>query len=148
FHLAREPVDACSASLDRLGGTRNYMSPEQESAAAALRDGRPNPEPLDPRSDIYSLGVLLYESLTGRLPPADEKEARSILHQDAAIGRGLEDVIHKALARRPNDRYADAGQLATDLRCSLMDLPLQGVPNRSLSERWRKWRRRKPHALG
>ena len=148
FHLAREMVPAHCQSLDRLGGTRGYMSPEQEQAAAALRDGKSNPSPLDGRSDIYSLGVLLYESLTGRLPPADEIESRRVLRaSDPEIGRGLEDVIHKCLARRAAARYQDAGQLATDLRCSLANLPLQGVPNRSLVERWRKWRRRKPHAL-
>ncbi len=148
FHLAREVVPAHSKTLDRLGGRRGYMSPEQEQAAAALREGKSNPSPLDGRSDIYSLGVLLYESLAGRLPPADEAESRRVLRaSDPEIGRGLEDVIHKCLARRPAARYQDAGLLATDLRCSLAHLPLQGVPNRSLLERWHKWRRRKPHAL-
>jgi len=148
FHLAREVIPAHCTSLDSLGGTRGYMSPEQDQAAAALREGKTNPVAIDGRSDIYSLGILLYESLTGRLPPADEIESRRTLRDSGLeIGRGLEDVIHKCLAQRASGRYRDAAQLATDLRCSLADLPLQGVPNRSLRERYRKWRRRKPHAL-
>jgi eukaryotic-like serine/threonine-protein kinase len=148
FHLAREVAPAAGKSIDRLGGTRNYMSPEQESAATALCEGRDIPAALDGRSDIYSLGVLLYESLSGRLPTTDEFESRRALRRaNAAIDQGLEDILHKCLARRPAARYRDAGQLATDLRCCLADLPLQGVPNRSLRERWRKWRRRKPHGL-
>jgi len=104
---------------------------------------------LDPRSDIYSLGVLLYESLTGRTPPADEKESRGVLHvASPLVGRGLEDLLHKCLARDRESRYADAGELATDLRRHLANLPLRGVANRGFKDRWQKWRRRKPHALG
>ena len=47
----------------------------------------------------------------------------------------------------PQARYGDAGQLAADLRRHLASLPLRGVANHSLAERWQKWRRRKPHAL-
>ena len=47
-----------------------------------------------------------------------------------------------------SDRYPEASELATDLRRHLADLPLRGVANRSGRERWRKWRRRQPHALG
>jgi tetratricopeptide (TPR) repeat protein len=63
------------------------------------------------------------------------------------VTRGLGDLIEKCLARDPSARYADAASLADDLRHELADLPLRGVPNRSLTERWRKWRRRKPQAL-
>ncbi len=60
---------------------------------------------------------------------------------------GLSDIIQKCLCPHPGDRYRDATALANDLRRHLSNLPLRGVPNRSLAERWRKWRRRRPAAL-
>ena len=93
-------------------------------------------------------GRLLYESLTGQVPPASEKRSRELLRsQSRPISRGLEDVLQKCLAPVPNARYADAGELAADLRQHLASLPLRGVANRSLVERWQKWRRRKPQSL-
>jgi Tfp pilus assembly protein PilF len=62
------------------------------------------------------------------------------------VSRGLSDIIHKCLRRNPQERYAGAAALAADLRRHLNHLPLRGVPNRSLGERWRKWRRRRPTA--
>jgi tetratricopeptide (TPR) repeat protein len=56
-------------------------------------------------------------------------------------------MVCKCLARDPTARYHDAGALAADLRRHLAFLPLRGVPNHSLRERWQKWRRRQPHAL-
>ncbi len=148
FHLARAAAPAGAASIDRLGGTRGYMSREQVLGTAAVREGRPLPLAIDGRSDIYSLGVLLYESLAGRLPAEDETESRRHLRRaNPLVSRGLEDVLHKCLARNASARYGDAGQLAADLRRHLASLPLRGVANRSLPERWQKWRRRKPHAL-
>jgi tetratricopeptide (TPR) repeat protein len=60
---------------------------------------------------------------------------------------GLTDIALKCLATKPAERYRDAASLADDLRRHLNDLPLRGVANRSLTERWRKWRRRLPSAL-
>jgi tetratricopeptide (TPR) repeat protein len=57
---------------------------------------------------------------------------------------GLYDIIRKCLSREPADRYSCAAELAEDLRRQMADLPLRGVRNRSLAERWRKWRRRRP----
>ncbi len=149
FHLAREAIPTGSEPVDRLGGTSGYMSYEQQLATAAVREGRPLSVALDSRSDIYSLAALLYESLSGQLPSADEATSRCYLRlHNGQVGRGLEDVLHKCLARDPAVRYLDAGELAADLRRHLADLPLHGVPNRSLKERWQKWRRRKPHSLG
>ena len=59
----------------------------------------------------------------------------------------MADIIHKCLAKEPQHRYLHAAALATDLRRQLSDLPLLGVRNRNVLERWSKWRRRRPHAL-
>jgi serine/threonine protein kinase/Tfp pilus assembly protein PilF len=148
FHLASEIDRLQQNSINRLGGTPGYMSPEQTAAANAIRRGTPITQRLDGRSDIYSLGVLLYESLTGELPAADLQAARRNLRQAAPeVSQGLEDIIGKCLCSAPKARYQDAAQLAADLRCHVARLPLRGVANRSVVERWQKWRRRKPHAM-
>jgi len=148
FHLALPAAQLAGATLERLGGTRGYMAPEQQAAATALSEGQRVPANLDGRVDIYSLGVCLYEALSGKLPPADEAQSRSALAKlNPQVSRGLSDIVHKCLARSRSARYRDAGELAADLRRHLADLPLAGVPNRSFAERWRKWRRRKPYAL-
>ena len=60
------------------------------------------------------------------------------------VSAGLSDIIGRCLDADPRDRYPTAAALAGDLRRHLNHLPLVGVPNRSLIERWRKWRRRRP----
>jgi serine/threonine protein kinase/Tfp pilus assembly protein PilF len=145
FHLAREPVRAGEMAPDWLGGTRGSMSPEQQAALAAVRDGRPVPADVDGRSDVYSLGLLLYEVLAGPVPQAGPLPR---LHRrNPQAGLALSDLIHKCLERDPRRRYPGAAALADDLRRQLRNLPLNGVRNRSLGERWRKWRRRRPNAL-
>jgi tetratricopeptide (TPR) repeat protein len=143
FHLAREPIDLEHAAPEWLGGTPAYMSPEQSAMLSALHAGRRAPCPVDCRSDIYSLGLVLYELLVGSLPSS--QEARPAHHCNASIPRGLSDVLDKCLALEPAKRYDSAVELAADLRRQMADLPLRGVRNRSLVERWRKWRRRRPH---
>jgi eukaryotic-like serine/threonine-protein kinase len=144
FHLARAPLAAGDAAPPWLGGTRGYLSPEQEAALDCVRFGRPVARAVDGRSDVYSLGVVLYEALAGR--PA--KEGTPLYRLNACVSRGLSDVIRRCLAARPEDRYPDAAALADDLRRHLAGLPLRGVRNRDLRERWRKWRRRRPYAAG
>jgi tetratricopeptide (TPR) repeat protein len=123
------------------------MSGEQQEALAAVRAGRPVPACVDGRSDIYSLGLLLYKALGGPLPPPPGGAAGRLRQANPNVSAGLADVLGRCLERRPQDRYPDAAALAADLQRHLQDLPLRGVPNRSLRERWRKWRRRRPHAL-
>jgi serine/threonine protein kinase/Flp pilus assembly protein TadD len=148
FHLAREPVSPGQSLPDRLGGTSGYMSPEQRLAMDALERGQSLTVTINGRSDIYSLGVLLHESLGGDAlaPNIDGPRERPLHECNPSVSRGLSDIIQKCMAADPSVRYADAASLALDLRRHLNDLPLQGVANRSVIERWRKWRCRSPWA--
>jgi serine/threonine protein kinase len=146
FHLAREPLRPGEIG-DRFGGTPAYMSPEQKRAMAAIRQGSPVLDSIDGRSDIYSLGLVLYEALGGPLPGERTGSLPPLRQRNPQVSTGLSDIIARCLSPRPDDRYADAGQLAADLWAHLNHAPLKGVANRSLVERWGKWRRRKPHLL-
>jgi serine/threonine protein kinase/tetratricopeptide (TPR) repeat protein len=144
FHLAREPIRPEGEGPPWLGGTSGYMSPEQQAALAAAGKGRKSALPVDGRSDVYSLGVVLCEALAGSLPG----ESPTSLHDcNAQVSVGLADVVGKCLAPVPGDRYPDMAALAADLRRHLAHRPLLGVRNRSPAERWRKWRRRRPHGV-
>src|SRR5262249_57978758 len=72
--------------------------------------------------------------------------SRELRRCNPQVSVGLADLLDRCLAPDPRERYPDAAALAADLRRHLTDLPLQGVRNRSLVERWRKWRRRRPSA--
>ncbi|MHB1562345.1 MAG: protein kinase domain-containing protein, partial [Isosphaeraceae bacterium] len=150
FHLARPPIDAGERVRRGLGGTPLYMSPEQRAAMREIHDGRPVTQAVDGRSDIYSLGLVLLQFLGGAISIGGNfslDRDRSHLRRPAGVPVGLGDIIARCLAVDPRERYPDAAQLAEDLRRHLADLPLRGVRNRSLSERWRKWNRRHPQAL-
>ena len=148
FHLARGVIDPADPLPRGLGGTMEYASPEQRAAMAAIRQGRPIRVAVDGRTDIYSLGVLLYEAMGG-LKPGRTKSGTSIplARLNPQVSTGLSDIIHKCLSSNPRDRYTQASALASDLRRHLNHLPLLGVPNRSWLEHWRKWRQRRPSAL-
>ena len=144
FGLAR--IAGSGASLTLTGdllGTLRYMSPEQASAERAITDHR---------TDIYSLGVTLYELLT--LEPAfaagsrDEllrriasEEPRPPRRLNSAVPLELETIVLKAMAKQPSNRYATAQALADDLRRYLLDQPILARRPTSL-ERLRKWSRR------
>lgn len=128
--------DAAAATLHtragQLIGTLTYMSPEQAAGA---------PDIIDTRSDVYSLGVILYELLAGR-PPIDlaglsiPAAARAIAEQaprplgaiDRALRGDIETIVGKALEKDPPRRYAGASALAEDIRRHLDDLPIAARP--------------------
>jgi tRNA A-37 threonylcarbamoyl transferase component Bud32/tetratricopeptide (TPR) repeat protein len=94
----------------QLVGTPAYMSPEQLAGWT---------DELDVRSDVYALGVMGHELLTGGLPPK-----AGAVNAEHGLGGELEVVLSTALAVTPDDRYASAGNLAADLRRYLAHEPL------------------------
>jgi serine/threonine protein kinase/formylglycine-generating enzyme required for sulfatase activity len=116
FGIALRETD--NVGSREIAGTPAYMSPEQARGEGHLMSNQ---------SDIYSLGVVLYELLSGRRPfrakSADEllrmvqtTEIRTPRTFDATISRELERVCLKALARRPSDRFAIAKDFADEVR--------------------------------
>jgi serine/threonine protein kinase len=145
FHLAREPMPAGGTAPATLGGTDAYLSPEHRAALDAVRFGHPLSQAIDARSDLYSLGMVLYEAFSGDVPG---EIPRPLRQYNPGLSSGLCNIVECCLAPDLDNRYPSAAALADDLRRHLADLPLRGVRNRNLAERWRKWRRRRPHALG
>ncbi|MBN9121755.1 MAG: serine/threonine protein kinase [Planctomycetes bacterium] len=139
FHLARGPIPVGADAGTVVGGTRAFMSPEQRAAWEAVCAGRPVPAPVDGRSDLYSLALTLRAALG--VPPGPGWEG------GGHVPWGLRAVLDRCAAPDPADRYPTAGELAADLRRHAADLPLRGVRNPSWSERWAKWRRRRPQSL-
>lgn len=147
FHLAHPPIRSDGPMPEWFGGTRGYMSPEQELVLTMVREQQLVPRDVDHRSDIFGLGLVLYRALGGLVPEV-AKEALSPLELfNPRVSPGLADVVAKCLHPDPDGRYASAAELAGDLRRHLAHQPLRGVPNRSRRERWAKWRRRRPHAV-
>jgi serine/threonine protein kinase/WD40 repeat protein len=140
FGLARVQGDgAVTRTGDRVG-TLRYMSPEQCGGL---------PEAIDRRTDVYSLGVTLYELLT--LEPAFDSSDRVALaaqivrtdprpprRLNPAVPADLETIVLKAAAKDATDRYATARELADDLRSFLEDRPIKARPP-GLVTRLRRW---------
>jgi serine/threonine-protein kinase len=124
FGIARAASSKTITETNLVLGTSAYMSPEQVRGERA-----------GPASDLYSLGVVLYEMLTGEQPyRADDPIATAMKHLDEpprhprdvnpAVPEELDALVAKLLAKRPEDRYASAAQLAADLRRVRDGLPL------------------------
>lgn len=131
----REAEATAQTQAGQLVGTISYMSPEQLSDAS---------DEIDVRSDVYSLGVVLYELVVGRLPypvgaalgdvvtairAGTIAPPRSIVRR---LNRDLELIVLKALEREPARRYASAAELGADIERWLRQEPIVARPPSSL----------------
>ena len=145
FGLARFDNSATVTKPGDLLGTIRYMSPEQAEGNLGL---------VDQRSDVYSLGVTLYEWVTLR-PAIDGESREQILRNvrrcepqsprklDPTVPIGLETIIRKAIEKTPSDRYLSARQMAEDLHRFLNHRPLI-AKRANLAGQIRKWGKRNP----
>jgi hypothetical protein len=150
FGLARR-MDHHEYSTELIAGTANYMSPEQ-----AWGDSKTNP--LTPATDVYSLGAILYELLTGRPPFAGDSQEQTVKDvwskvpappRNVAPGvpLDLQTVCLKYLEKEPGRRYSSAAALADDLRHYLKSEPIVARPTGRF-ERAVLWCRRDPVFAG
>src|SRR5262249_15200576 len=128
-------------------GTPSYMAPEQAQS---------RPEDIGPATDVYALGVLLYEMLTGR-PPFQATQLLDLLEQvrrdepvapsrlQPRVPRDVNNICLTCLRKEPSQRYATALALAEDLRAFLAGAPVQA----RVAGKWERagrWLRRRPAA--
>ncbi len=146
FGLAKRlDVDPGHTQSVAIMGTPSYMAPEQ--AQGRIRE-------IGPAADIYALGAILYEFLTGR-PPFRAASIMDTLLQvmeaepvppsrlQAKTPRDLETICLKCLAKEPRRRYPSAEALAEDLRRFLDSKPVTARPVSTLERAW-KWAKRRP----
>ncbi|HEX4952197.1 MAG TPA: TonB family protein [Thermoanaerobaculia bacterium] len=134
FGIVKAVSKASHTQMGALKGKLQYMSPEQAW-------GRP----VDGRSDLFSLGALLFETLTGRrLFPGDNEvvildavrdgRVTSVRELDPTIPEAVEEVVDKALAKNPDERYATAGEMQQAIESLLYEL--KPTPSQSELGSW------------
>jgi WD40 repeat protein/Flp pilus assembly protein TadD len=148
FGLAKRVESSGLTTTGAVVGTPSYMAPEQ---AMGNKD-------VGKEADIYALGAILYDCMTGR-PPFKAARVYDTLMQvigdepvpprqlNAQLPRDLETICLKCLHKRPSQRYASAGELADDLARWQRGEPVQARPV-GTSERFMKWARRRPAVAG
>jgi serine/threonine protein kinase/Flp pilus assembly protein TadD len=154
FSIA-EDVKRRGESQDVLvGGTLPYMAPEQMAAYSG------EARPIDGRADLFGLGTILFELLTGARPfldrAGDEKTAMEVMLADrrsvtpgvrvlnTQVPPSVECIVRKCLEHDPKNRYSSAEELSADLCRHLRNEPLRHASEPSIRERFRKWVRRHP----
>jgi serine/threonine protein kinase/Tfp pilus assembly protein PilF len=160
FNLSEDIKDASACAAAALGGTVAYMAPEHLRAMAARDPALARK--VDGRSDIYSLGMVLYELLVGHKPfdqsasyapmpalieaMAVERAGAipSVRERRTDVPWAVESILRKCLHPDPDQRYQTASALAEDLRAFIEDCPLRHAPELSRAERLQKWTRRHP----
>ncbi len=146
FGLARLQSEAGLTHTGDVIGTLRYMSPEQALGRLAA---------VDSRTDLYSLGITLYELLTLR-PACDGADQATVVRQildeapapaarlNPAIPRDLETIVHKSMSKDPRDRYDTAHAMADDLRLFLCGRPIlanrPGPLDHALKWARRRWK--------
>jgi serine/threonine protein kinase len=145
FGLVKQIGEAASQThTGALLGTPDYIAPEQVSGAKRV----------GPAADIYALGAILYECVTGRPPFRNDSPLDTLLQVTTVepvpptrfqpkLQRDLETICLKCLEKEPRARYATAGDLADDLRRFVECRPIAARPIGSLGRLWR-WARRNP----
>ncbi len=146
FGLAKRlDVESGQTQTGQILGTPSYMAPEQTTGQARS---------VGPAADVYALGALLYEMLTGRAPfqgtnfmetleQVRSREPVAVRSLQPKAPRDLETICLKCLSKEPHRRYATGLELADDLRRWLDGLPVLARPAGS-AERLAKWGRRHP----
>jgi hypothetical protein len=133
FGLAKDMGEASLSISGEALGTPHYMSPEQAGALASR---------VDERTDVYSLGVTLYELLTLSRPFEGDTVAQlmaRIASSEAPHPRALGDVVLKGMAKDPSQRYRTASEFMTDLELALSGAQTSAAPTSGLSAVFGRW---------